>query len=315
MGKTKAEKKNIIIKKIECFYDILEKIRKSSGIGLHGLNCSNTESDLWQEFDLSKIQNSEDEIVRIISSNTLTEDDKAKILSACEKSFKEQSNCVKILLKATSKMNKKSQADNLDEDWIAYFFDKVRTANSEDLQDIYATILASATKNPKVCSKLFLHIMSVIDLEQLKTFELLTTFCFSEMRTEGNYNGIVSHPIIFFSKNILPYSSRGLHRSALAELSRLGLIEINFDHEYSFYKNPVNLTYGKRTLTIYSPHPVKSGNLLLTKEGYLLYQMVSKNFDTKILDFTMELWRMRGCSIDIYTDGKLAHYEPLDKNN
>ena len=97
----------------------------------------------------------------------------------------------------------------------------------------------------------------------------------------------------------------GIDFESLIELQNLGLLQCNFEKEFIFTGRKY-LVYGNRVIEVYgtqkSKKKIKVGNVLLTKNGQTLYEIVDpiyKEFDNNILEFIVDKLIKRKCEIII----------------
>ena len=152
---------------------------------------------------------------------------------------------------------------------------------------------------PGKFSKSLIHSLSVIDNSQAKVFCNISRYCMHEKNSEN------IHPIIFIASNVDTYKALGIDFESLVELENLGLLQCNFEKEFIFTGRKY-LVYGNRVIEIYgtqkSKKKIKVGNVLFTRNGLALYEIVDpiyKEFDNNILEFIVDKLIKRKCEIII----------------
>ena len=91
----------------------------------------------------------------------------------------------------------------------------------------------------------------------------------------------------------------GITRLRLNKLASLGLIEVNYDKEFVFSQKDVKLIYNNKLIDISSKDKIRIGNVIFTYDGFLLYHMIEKNYNDKILDFNVDIWRKRNYKVSL----------------
>ena len=86
----------------------------------------------------------------------------------------QQMNLEKIMLKTLSHLSEDAHPENMDDDWIRNHFDKCRNVSDEDMQELWAKILAGEANNPGSFSRKAVNLMA--DLEN-KTATIFSTYC------------------------------------------------------------------------------------------------------------------------------------------
>lgn len=69
------------------------------------------------------------------------------------------------------------------------------------------------------------------------------------------------------------------------------------------------MRYKNKIIEVEHDKKIKSGNVRFTYEGFLLYQMSEKIYNSNILNYILEIWRDRG--YNIYINGHIV--KPLNR--
>ena len=85
-----------------------------------------------------------------------------------------KSTCFKIIEKASEFMDEGADIREIDVDWRANYFDKCRTIYDEDMQTLWAKILAGKANNRNTYSKRSVNFVAEMDKKDAKLF---TEFC------------------------------------------------------------------------------------------------------------------------------------------
>ena len=239
--------------------------------------------------EMNQLRIEQEKVIKkeIIDSKTYTPEQRLQLctLATNNKKFVRQMEVLNI---AIENMNEESCADNLEIDWLLDLFDKSSLIGDRGMQAVYGKLVAYASTDRNICSKTLLNALFLMGTEQITAFQNLGRFCISEFGYGNCTDKIYSYPIVYFRKNASSYEAMGITRLKLNKLASLGLIEVNYDREFVFSKKNVQLIYNNKFINIRSEEPIKIGNVIFTYDGFLLYQMIEKNYNNRILDYNIE---------------------------
>lgn len=210
--------------------------------------------------------------------------------------IRHQENMESILRKAIPHLKEDANAENMNDDWLINFFNKSRNFSEQEMQEIWARILAGEANTPGVFSRRtvnFVEDMSQIDAE---LFSNLCQFCFY---LNGNYI-----PLIFDYRNNI-YEKENITLNSLLHLRSIGLI--NFDDtggHYAITHNkklwlPIiyqNLS-GNNNNTVLLIMRKESDNILITGQvnltnlGQELFPICDREIVPGFLDYMKEQWK------------------------
>lgn len=213
-------------------------------------------------------------------------------------------NFLKIAKLADSAYQKRGNegsntVDSYDFDWFIRFFEYSSSISDEQMQEIWAKVLAREVETPNSTSITLLHALSMMRREQALAFCNISRFAFLDI------NERLVHPLIFVSSNRETYEKENITPSLLKELDRLGLVECNFSEEYIFLKKKVFKIRNKVIEVFGDPereYKIRAGNVKFTRDGQLLYLAIDdelKKCHEGILNFTIEKFRKRNCRVVI----------------
>ena len=131
---------------------------------------------------------------------------------------KRQHNMESIITKALPGVSDSAQPKNVEDDWIANFFDKCRLISDEDMQRLWAKILAGEANSPGKFSKRTVGLLASMDNSDAIMFSKLCRFVCSI--PEHGLN-----PIIYGYKHPL-YERNGIDFPLLSHLENIGLIRL-----------------------------------------------------------------------------------------
>lgn len=237
----------------------------------------------------------------IFESKSLTLEQKVELNAVMGKNLKSVKREMDILGISLNNMEYDAKAENLSEDWILDFFDKASRITEEETKLIWGKLLAYAASNKNICSKTLLNSLFLMGTEELNDFLNICQYCLVEMDKTKDTERISAYPIIFFSKHVATYNLQKISSLRLQKLQNLGLLDVDLKTEYIFSKKKVKMRYKNRIIEVEHDKKIKIGNVRFTYEGFLLYQMTEKIYNTNILSHIIEIWRRRGYRI--YVNG------------
>ncbi len=215
-------------------------------------------------------------LIKNVQNSNLAMLDKAIVISNAKKLIKEYSNQTDIIKNAIPLLNGAAKPENIDDDWIAAFMDKVRLISDKEFQIIWAKILAEECNKPSSISKQLLMTLSQMDKEDAETFAAVCNFSI-KIHTD---NEIEYHPIIDLTKIDSYYTKFKITHDNLRNLVALGLIDFEESSEvgYSFtMKKPIlSISYGDRELDLpTSCLTIGGGAVILKKTGKELFKAIT----------------------------------------
>lgn len=234
---------------------------------------------------------------QIMESDRLSLEQKAMLNTALDKNLIPFMSEMKVLGIALDNMDEDAKVENLDEDWILDFFDKSSRISQESTRQIWGKLLANAASDRRICSKVLLNSLFLMGSEEISDFLNVCRYCFSEMGADIKEERISAYPIIFYGNNVGTYNSEKITILRLHRLQMLGLIETDFKDEYVFIHNKEKLIYKNKIVEIIADEKIRLGNVRFTYEGFLLYSMTEKIFDSSIFNFTLEIWKRRNYTV------------------
>lgn len=250
------------------------------------------------ELDLTIIENQKKLIDSFAARTDIDEATKLLFLQSYKRMIKEYHNCSNVVHFAAPHVEDTAKPEEIEEDWLAYFFDKVRLVSNEAIQNMWAHILAGEANTPGRFSRSLLHTLSVMSSSQAELFCNISRFCMYGYKKED-----IVHPFIFISKNVEAYKNSRITADGLFGLENLGLIQCDFKDEFVFQNKKV-LRYGNKVLEIHgdpeNDNKICAGNVRFTDNGLALFEIVGssyKSYRTDILDFIITKLQRRNCKI------------------
>lgn len=187
---------------------------------------------------------------------------------------RKQVNIEEIAHKAIEKLSENSRPEELDQDFIADLFDKASNTSNEEMQSIWASILAGEANKPGTYSKRTIALVAALDR---KDAELFSKFCSCCWMIGRNLVPVVS------SESEKELEKEGVSFSNIVHLDALGLIRFDpaagFAQKFSkIGQYPALLVahyFGAKVQIEFSSEPfeLKTGSAILTESGAQLAQI------------------------------------------
>lgn len=248
--------------------------------------------------DLAVEEGHKELIKKVVDSNPANLE-LINFLCGYKKLIKQQKRCKNIAEKAKNYLEDYAIPENIKEDWLEFFFDKAKLVSDENMQIIWAKLLADEANKPGSINPSLLHTISIIRYEQAELFCNVSRFALKDYKKDD------VHLLMFISNNRTAYENSSITPSNLKELERLGLIECNFDNEYIF-ENKKHFISGNHLITVYgdpeNENKIKAGNVTFTYDGKKLYDIIDpdyKKYRSDILNFTVKKFIKRNCMVKI----------------
>jgi Protein of unknown function (DUF2806) len=181
-----------------------------------------------------------------------------------------QKNIETIIRKALPELSEDAQPQNIENDWLVNFFDKCRLISDEEMQSLWAKILAGEANTSGKFSKRTINALISIDKEDAKLFTALCKFAVG-FGVKGTYS--VAPFIYDYSLPI--YEEQGINFSALTHLSDIGLINFDTINGYSLggFPQKIFICYGSLFSnaefidSLEKKNHISVGQVLFTKLG------------------------------------------------
>ncbi len=216
-----------------------------------------------EEFAKNAEAEVEAEKIKVLAGIELNEIQQRGIERFVQQEARKQANIEAITAQAASQLDESAKTDNLEEDWIAHFFDKCDKVSDAEMQTLWSSLLAGEAQNPGTYSKRTVDFVATMDK---KDAELFTNFCQFVWMVGG------ATPLIFDFENEI-YTKNGINFASLKHLDAIGLISFESLSGYRRFglpKKAVFFYYGQPTLVEFendNNNEVQIGKVLLLKLG------------------------------------------------
>ncbi|MXV73384.1 DUF2806 domain-containing protein [Candidatus Poribacteria bacterium] len=204
-----------------------------------------------------------------------------------EEEAKHQKNMEDITAKAAPHLNEDANPDAMDDDWVANLFDKCRIVSNDEMQSLWARVLAGEANTPGTYSKRTVNLLSDFDKNDADLFTRLCGF--------GWVIGNVV-PLVFDVQADI-YNRNEINFDTLNHLETIGLIQ--FGGLSGFKRIGVSkrfvVYYYSKPLSLEIPedanNELKTGKVFLTKIGQELAPICGSKPVEGFYEYVKEQWK------------------------
>lgn len=228
----------------------------------------------------------------IIQANALmqvSEIQQRALVRMVQEEGQKQENIENITAKAIPHLADDARPDNIEKDWLTHFFDRSRLVSDDEMQSLWANVLAGQANKPGSFSKRTVELVATLDKADAQLF---TKFCtFAWMLGE-------LCPLIFDEQNDI-YQSMGINFSTLTHLDDIGLISFNnlSGFEKRGFGKYVTIFYYGRAINIEFPQDSNVfplGKILLTRAGQELAPICGSTPSDDYYSYVLTEWQNKG---------------------
>ncbi len=200
---------------------------------------------------------------------------------------KKQENIEDIIEEAIPLLNENSTPENIQDDWMANFFDKCRIVSDEEMQSLWSKVLAGEANTPNSFSKRTVNFLASLDKSDAELFTVLCGF--------GFFFGEVQ-PLIYEAADSI-YKNLGIDFGALKHLDAIGLISFDSLGGYQrigkfkgimlrYYGEPIVIEFE----TEKEENSFQVGKVLLTQTGQQLAKICNCKPVDGFVEYVTEKW-------------------------
>lgn len=204
-----------------------------------------------------------------------------------EEEANRQENMEEITRKSLPYLAEESNPENMEDDWVTNFFDKSRIVSDEEMQSIWAQVLAGEANAPGSFSKRTVNLLGDLDKRDAELFQTLCRFGW----IFGNFT-----PLVFDTQDNI-YNNLGIDFGKLSHLDSLGLIQFNGLADFNRQRLPKNFAVSycgqvlPLTMNKETDNTLSIGKVLLTQAGQELARVVKVPGVDGFYDYVKEKWK------------------------
>lgn len=204
-----------------------------------------------------------------------------------EEEANRQENMEEITRKSLPHLAEESNPENMENDWVTNFFDKSRIVSDQEMQSIWAQVLAGEANAPGSFSKRTVNLLGDLDKQDAELFQTLCRF--------GWISGNLT-PLVFDTQDKI-YNDLGINFGSLSHLDSLGLIQFSGISGFNIQRLPKNfaVSYCGQVLPLAmskeTDNTLSIGKVLLTQAGHELARVVKVPGVDGFYDYVKEKWK------------------------
>ena len=258
---------------------LVEKI--SNAIGRH--------YDPRQTVRMAEAQAKASRILSVSQANTeieIAELRRRAEFRAANEEMTRQRNIERITGKAAYRLTSDASPGDMEDDWITNFFDKSRNVSDEDMQNLWAGILAGEANNPGSFSRKTVNLVSDLDKGDAELFASLCRFVWFSGR---------AYPLVFDWQHEL-YNQCGITFDSAGHLESLGLVQVvlpGVQIRLSTHTRANHyISYRGKVVDLTSPpgHDFALGFVKLTQAGQELVRIVNAPPVEGFFEYVYDRW-------------------------
>jgi len=248
---------------------------------------SNLIGGVFKPYQIKRIAKAEVEAekIRTLADIEIRDLQQRALIRFVTEETKKQANIESIVYKSINNLEDDAKPEGIEDDWIMNFFDKCKLISDNEMQKIWAKILAGEANSPGAFSRKTINMLADLDKGDAELFMRLCSF--------GWVIGDIV-PLVYDCQDEF-YHRHGINFNALSHLESLGFIrfdEVGFDRlgfpkKVTVYYNgrPVELTFPKDAGNI-----LGLGEALLTRAGHELAPVCGSEPVDGFFDFVYDRW-------------------------
>lgn len=212
-----------------------------------------------------------------------------------------QSNIESIVCKAIPKLVASAKPDEIDNDWLMLFFDKSKLFSDEEMQELWAKVLAGEANEPGAFSRRTITFISTMSKKDAELFTKLCSFAVNIERTET----LIIVLDLEVKDNI--YHHAGLGFQEFSHLDDIGLITYNNitgftikpklatnELPFSYFGNNYYFKYLKPNKTI-----IEIGSVILTRTGEELVKISGAQRNDGYIEYLIQRFIVHNKGVQI----------------
>lgn len=242
----------------------------------------------------------EAEKIKALAGIELSEIQQRGIERLVHQEARKQENIESITSQAASQLPPEAKTENLEEDWVAHFFEQCDNVSDEKMQSLWSRLLAGEATNPGTYSKRTVDFVASMDKADA---DLFTKFCqFTWMIDDAT-------PLIFDIGSQI-YLKHGINFSSLKHLDAIGLISFESTTGYRRYglpKQALLFYYGQPTLAEFKndkDNEIKTGKAMFTQAGRQLVNICGAQRNQEFYEYAIEQLSKQNITLSSFLPNK-----------
>ncbi len=197
---------------------------------------------LWEPYQIERVAKARAKAQEIqIVADIRTDLQRRSAIRFLAQEVRAQENIEAITLKALPQISEDAKPEDVNDDWIAGFFDKSKLISDEQMQSLWAHILAGEANAPGRFSKRTISVVANLDKTEA---EMFTKFCSCTLKIRDRhvpfvYSSVQSISISDVARKMAIYNSGGITFETIAHLEAAGLIQSDNSQPLMLHGLPV----------------------------------------------------------------------------
>jgi hypothetical protein len=247
---------------------------------------------IFKPYQIRRIAQAEAEAekIRAVAQIEITDLQRRAMARFFAEEAKKQNNIESITSKALPEVTEQARPDQIEDDWITHFFNKCRLISDEEMQSLWARVLAGQANSPGKYSKRTVEILANLEKADAVLFSKLCSFCFY-------ISDFV--PLVYDTDHTI-YTDHGINFMTVSHLESLGLL--HFDHLAGYVqrglkqKGFVHYFGNKVWVEFQKPenNEFQLGHVLLTQAGQQLAPICGAQPRDGFVEYVKEKWKSLG---------------------
>lgn len=247
---------------------------------------------IFKPYQIRRIAKAEAEAekIRALADIEIKELQQRALVRFVAEETKKQANIESITAKAINGLKADAKPEDIEDDWIANFFDKCRLISDNEMQELWARILSGEANSPGTYSKRTVNFLHSLDKADAQLFTVLCSY--------GWLIGDIV-PLIYDVQAEI-YKRNGINFNSLKHLDEIGLVSFNNLTGYRriglperitvfYYGTPINIQFKNK-----ENNDLNVGKVLLSKVGQELAPIVGSKPLPEFLEYTLKKWSDMG---------------------
>lgn len=200
--------------------------------------------------------------------------------------MRSQANIESTMAKAIPHVTDEAKPENMEDDWIVNWSEKCRTVSDEQMQEMWARILAGEANNPGTFSRKTTNILADMDKADAELFATLSCFVWT----------IDGDEVALIRDDRLIFPDHGMTIQSLANLESLGLVS-RTSLGFRMDKMPAKFSasyFGRLvelTLSDSAGSRLRIGSVVTTAAGRQLGPLCDREPINGLFDHMCDRWR------------------------
>jgi hypothetical protein len=251
---------------------------------------------LFRPMQIRRVAKAEADAERImaIAEIEITELHQRALARFISEEARKQENMESITAQALPQLEANAKPEMVDDDWLANFFEKCRIYSDQDMQTLWAKILAGEGNKPGSFSKRTVDLVATLDKSDASLF---TTLC--------SYAWVIGKEVflVVFDPDDQIYTSQGINFIRLTHLDDIGMISFNPLTGFRRTNLPKKFRvfyYGvplETEMPESKPGELQVGHVLLTRVGQELAPICGSTPVPGFRDYAILQWEKDGLSL------------------